>query len=320
MGRERKEIRGLTPIIAAINGANAISEHKRMGGIYIFCSFDIVNSTEYKVENASNWSGTIGEILQNIIAAFANSSLGGYKFWKTLGDEIVYTREVYSKEDIYDTVEDIYAKLELINRRITRGIICDIRSGDKLGVKGTAWIADVSSHSHGANNLHTEYRINDNLGQTEFLGPDIDIGFRIAEYSMKNRLVVSYKLAYILMKYQHAMEYPNKLVLLSFRALQGIWRGRQYPIIIYHGDETTKFLQSIQYPIPAKESLLMEYFDNVERQSFTCTPGGYCCYECEKLELLREEAQSETKLTELIDAIDAADPPIMCDISPVMKF
>jgi 8-oxo-dGTP pyrophosphatase MutT (NUDIX family) len=74
-------------------------------------------------------------------------------------------------------------------------------------------------------------------GQRDFLGPDIDTGFRIAKYALRQRMVVSADLAYLL--YRDRADYGGieaSLKIVSFEQLKGVWGNRHYPIFWYELD------------------------------------------------------------------------------------
>jgi hypothetical protein len=74
----------------------------------------------------------------------------------------------------------------------------------------------------------------------DFLGPDIDIGFRITKYAHSKTVTLSAELAYILsliptdLKFENSVEKYLKIV--GFKKLKGVWSNRVYPIIWYHHD------------------------------------------------------------------------------------
>lgn len=73
----------------------------------------------------------------------------------------------------------------------------------------------------------------------EFIGPDIDLGFRIAKYSNKSGITIDLSIAWILLKESssfHNSQLPDlskNLSIHSFISLKGIWDGKKYPIIRY---------------------------------------------------------------------------------------
>ena len=75
------------------------------------------------------------------------------------------------------------------------------------------------------------------LENKDFLGPDVDIGFRISKFADKRKLVVSANLVKCLMSRS-----PRESIALEdfkvvgIKVLKGVWGERPYPIIWYHED------------------------------------------------------------------------------------
>lgn len=75
--------------------------------------------------------------------------------------------------------------------------------------------------------------------ERDFLGPDIDIGFRISKFALRKRLVVSAHLAWLLFHERAACpEIEDQLRIVSLEILKGVWGGRHYSIIWFEKDWT----------------------------------------------------------------------------------
>jgi hypothetical protein len=71
----------------------------------------------------------------------------------------------------------------------------------------------------------------------DFLGPEIDAGFRISKFALRRRLVVSAELSCLLFRERAAYTGIEKqLKIVSFQILKGVWTGRHYPIVWYERD------------------------------------------------------------------------------------
>jgi len=81
----------------------------------------------------------------------------------------------------------------------------------------------------------------------DFLGPDIDLGFRLAKYSQRKRLIISSDLAFLLYKIDKE-KFSKSLKIVSYEQLKGIWDGRRCPIIWYEKEWGKKaILKSFLY-------------------------------------------------------------------------
>jgi len=67
----------------------------------------------------------------------------------------------------------------------------------------------------------------------------MDIGFRITKYSSRQKITLSAEYAYLLYhlsKPTGSSKIDDKLKIVAFKELRGIWNGRLYPIVWYYPD------------------------------------------------------------------------------------
>ncbi len=99
----------------------------------------------------------------------------------------------------------------------------------------------------------------------DFLGPDIDIGFRGAQYSWSRRLQVSLDLAYLLSSYDNDLLKTFKI--LQYKELKGVWNRKPYPIIWYDpvwGEENWDIIdykKSFDYDDCLKNEMVKDIID-----------------------------------------------------------
>ena len=146
--------------------------------------------------------------------------------------------------EIYDKQADISRKLHLQNQDGTKNVIA---------LKSTVWLAEVRHTDRASvemDALRGDFDPKDvvrnfvlNPGEAEekdFLGPDIDLGFRVAKFAHRRKVIVSATVAHCLYRYWKmiagvdegaAEEGMNHLKIVSFNRLKGVWSGREYPII-----------------------------------------------------------------------------------------
>ena len=75
---------------------------KPFKGVYIFASFDLVNSTKIKYRE-TNWLSLINELVDQ-----TGSEWFGLKFWKFNGDELLYYAEVTAINQLARILHQIY--------------------------------------------------------------------------------------------------------------------------------------------------------------------------------------------------------------------
>lgn len=202
--------------------------------LYVFVSFDLVNSTEYKCNNPE-WA----RVFYNFYLLTAEKFTGCFSrsepiVWKRLGDEILFYIILRDKTEMYKL-------LEYVDETLTR--IQEFLSQYKsIYVKSSVWTAGIATYTEDAenySNVALSPKVYKEYDSLDFIGSDIDTGFRISKYVTKGRIVVSAELAYILNK----MECPDGcediskyLRIVDYEKLKGVWDNKPYPIVWYYSD------------------------------------------------------------------------------------
>lgn len=229
--------------------------------VTLFFSFDIVNSTQYKTIALKDSQQIIKNIFDKLEKMIENN-IPASKYWRTVGDEIIFYLQTSKKDEIKDSVDIIFSILNEIKNQISNGeiklensSIDHYRYPELISIKGTCWLALVGDTTNSLNRKYnTGFMLNDN--RLEFQGHDIDIGFRVSKYTRKRRLALNFELAYILSEYKSC---ENKLHFVGYQILKGVWNSRKYPIIWYHTNELKKLID-IKYK--ETNDNIIENFEN----------------------------------------------------------
>jgi hypothetical protein len=203
-------------------------------GTYLFFSFDLVNSTAFK-NKENNWS----KIFDQFFIKCKEEMFRLFPFavtWKLIGDEILFYLRVNSDDELYDSPKNTFAVLnnciEFVNT------LPNTKS--YLSIKATIWAATASdSNDTERNKIIIERDFDNEI--LDFLGADIDIGFRISKYAISSILVVEAKLACLLTKLKTKMEnehISNYMRIVSYEQLKGVWDNRYYPVVWYRDNWT----------------------------------------------------------------------------------
>ncbi|MCL2193087.1 MAG: hypothetical protein FWB78_06805 [Treponema sp.] len=120
-------------------------------------------------------------------------------FWKYIGDEVVLTADLFCKK--HHASMHVLALAETVkefNRKDRMG--CDVSTqealakfGNKLRVKAFAWVGGFP-----VRNIELRLRGQKSQYVKDFLGPSIDLGFRLAKFASEDKLVISPSLAYLI--------------------------------------------------------------------------------------------------------------------------
>lgn len=212
---------------------------------YLFFSVDIEGSTIFKnsvTGGRSTWGPFFLEFFQSFPANlskceadfeghFALDKGSPFVLWKSLGDELIFAKKLNNGFDSFVAV--CAAKEAIINgseqlrtHRESRG-----NAGEKdhypTHLKGTIWLAGFP-----IKNMKVP---RDGL-QDDYIGPSIDLGFRLTKLSSPWHMAVSTSLAWMVAKIQN--EHSSKLKGINIKwvyrgreALKGILSGKAgYPV------------------------------------------------------------------------------------------
>lgn len=198
----------------------------------LFLSVDMAGSTEFKsrlgAQGADGWL----EIFEAFFTRFPLMVAGqiGFEFldqeatpaidvWKVMGDEVVFVSTPASAEEVTSTLLALLRTLSLYEERHFRDL--------PLRLKATAWLADFDGR-----NIEIEIP---ELSSTargahlDFIGPDIDLGFRISKHAPPGALVVSADVLDMVLGAANRAQADFRIV--GAETLKGVMLGRPYPII-----------------------------------------------------------------------------------------
>ncbi len=152
-----------------------------------------------------------------------------------VGDEILFYMPIVSQKEIISAPEKIFTIMnECINyldtQAETRGV---------LSIKSVVWsgyISDQHTTKETGGRNYLLKTISDGDVKLDFLGPDIDTGFRIGAFSKARKLVVGASLTALINKLDTTKSVSHCLRIVSYELLKGVWSGRRYPVVWYHNE------------------------------------------------------------------------------------
>lgn len=205
-------------------------------GTYLFFSLDIVNSTFFK-NKISTWADVFSKFFKFCRQEVINELFSDAKVWKMVGDEILFYMPVSSQEEIYNAPQKVY---DLMSNSIDLILEYEEEAKGVLSVKATMWIAyaediEASEDHKKYENIIMKERVIDSV-TLDFLGPDIDIGFRVAKFASQKKLAIDAKLACLLTKLETGLSensISESMRIVSYEQLKGVWDNRHYPIVWY---------------------------------------------------------------------------------------
>jgi len=233
--------------------------------LLLFLSVDVIGSTAFKNSFDSStgiqpWLGFFWDFYLNFPSRFnqACETLQGSrlrkkfpppKIWKSLGDELIFYCEL-SHSELASSYVKAFRKAVLNYRN-------EIKENKELplSLKATAWTAGFPV-------INSEIKSENLKNKTDYLGPHIDIGFRLSKYSDNRKFVISAELALLISAYTSEL----KFYFDGRIDLKGINLSSGYPLVwidMYENNDYRKneddFLQKKDVNNEKLESYLREF-------------------------------------------------------------
>ena len=194
-------------------------------------SVDIIESTSYKntkPNEPQHWLSFFLEFYREFDVHFQGTlekhkkELASPKkfkkplLWKSLGDELIYSAQLTHHEQIPLLVKSFQDAAIAYSPFLQE-------KESWLGLKATAWIAGFP-----CGNAEIMLPIKGHH-KADYIGPLIDIGFRLSKYSNARKFVISIELAYLLSRF-HFHFSGLKIYYEGSEPLKGVLNNKPYPI------------------------------------------------------------------------------------------
>lgn len=146
--------------------------------------------------------------------------------WKTNGDELIYSFKIGERKQLHDLVVAFLTTIQCLDEK-------DVQK-ESIRLKGTGWVAGFPIRNRTVQFPGLEFRAGEDKGadyaRRDYLGPDVDAGFRLAKWSHPGLMVVSIELAELLGELPKGLkQVRGKCV--GRQKLKSVWDDKPYPII-----------------------------------------------------------------------------------------
>jgi len=232
-----------------------------MQGVRLFFSIDLVGSTDLKnredpilndKKNFIKWPLIYQRFFSEVAESFMTKSRDlinnncedksgcEVRIWKTNGDEILfYTSNIYPGEKASLLCNCFCDVIENYDK--------EYYQQDGLGVKGTIWsagfpirnkqiIIDPQNQPYfrvfDLNSGNFSSLMLGNSAFTDFLGPEIDLGFRLAAKAVPRRVIISLDVAVIIAHSKLDENNRVRFFHVGWETLKGVYGNVPYPIIL----------------------------------------------------------------------------------------
>lgn len=208
--------------------------------VRLFISFDLSGCTQFKNQD-SEWLSKLNPYFQSFkqrvtVPATHKSAWNelGIQAWKFEGDELLFWMPIQTLDHIKDVVDFTYYTLKNESKTVKE-------LNESLDIKAAVWMALIDGVHNG---LYTD----ETLGWREFMGINIDEGFRVAKtFARSQRLVLSYDVAQALVHSQSGLS--SHIVCIGYEKLKGVWGNRAYPALWYSTDDWKDLQKSLIYDL-----------------------------------------------------------------------
>jgi hypothetical protein len=220
-------------------------------------------------EVGARWADVIAELREADLGGTSGKYVFGDppEFWKGAGDEVLFSKIVRSPLDVLAAIYTLVAVM-----KAHRGHFSSKTHTAALNVKGAAWLAgfplnntEIAIGADGASPagdsgdpLIDNYRLLSKIAndaqlkrqyKIDYIGPSIDLGFRLREFASVRQLVVSIDILWLLWRARQRME-PDELKRCPImerlrigysdrRTLRGILGEDPYPLFWIHTDDSS---------------------------------------------------------------------------------
>jgi len=212
------------------------SEPKQINSIYLVASFDLTNSTDYKINNPEKWMDIFDKIRELLCKKLSSTN---FKLLKQIGDEWVIYADL--KKESKELINKACSLIDIFEELREKSLS---KSNQGLNLKGAAWIVPIveegvafNSKAFGACFQRPKYEMNkiyySNGKIEDIMGPHMDEGFKIAHnFTIKGLISTSFGLAYLLSQLdKQGISCKIKFINNGFGILKSVWVNNPYPKI-----------------------------------------------------------------------------------------
>lgn len=202
----------------------------------LFLSVDMAGSTQFKATSTTRGTGSWLETFRSFFTNFPLMLVGqlGFEFldddetpavdvWKAMGDEVIFVAEPSSPDELTRILLALLQTMRLYEKQYFEKL--------PLRLKGTAWLADFTESNIVLD--IPELSTTDAAPHLDFIGPDLDLGFRLGKFARPACLVLSLDLVEALLDAGNLSRVS--IYHVGREELKGVMFGRPYPILWMHG-------------------------------------------------------------------------------------
>lgn len=265
----------------------------------VFFSVDLHKSTDYKrkildkdSEEIAIWAFTFESFFedfsQRFFSEFEKSTIKKPSIWKCLGDEIIFYVEITDSKDVYTYVTFLKNAIRGYNS-----------ISNKLQCQGTVWGAGFPIRNREIQIPSTDKGFSK---KRDFIGIDMDLGFRLSKYAKPDYLIISLPVAYIL-----SLHCWDSLRFYNKTDIKGI--HTEYPVFWDSPSEDPEIETNWYKICPHREiaKYCETFFEKNDTAFFKPFIENDASHKC--TEILPKMIELKKKVEELYDEANKKQPP-----------
>ena len=210
--------------------------NRQAGEVAMFMSADVVGSTNFKVQaqrERSDWLEAFATLFRELPLVFMGQLAAAFiehdevpesGVWKVMGDEVILLA--------LPTSIEVAEGLTVAFCNTVRQ--CDERISARwpLNLRGTCWAAEVGQRNRRVE-IPEMFGGRDGSSYVDYLGPDVDTGFRLSAHSGHGEVIVSPNLLEPLARREDS---PLRFHHAGEARLKGVLQGEPFPLWIVSAD------------------------------------------------------------------------------------
>ena len=210
-----------------------MTENTSRSSVAMFMSVDLSGSTAFKSQaqgdgESPEWLEAFEAFYREVPLIMMGQIAGAFAMedevphsgvWKVIGDEIIFMAHPSTPREAQLLTVAFYHTVINYDRKTFKRW--------PLRIKGCCWAAQISGRNREIE-IPEMLGTDDNQVYVDFLGPDVDTGFRLSARAGRGQVIVSSNLVQLLA----GMEEPEgiQFYYLGRKVLKGVYNGRPYPL------------------------------------------------------------------------------------------
>lgn len=202
--------------------------------VVMFMSADVSGATDFKARagrDSSKWLEAFATLFRELPLIFIGQMAQAFMeeddlpeagVWKVLGDEVIFVALPEDAKQAALIATAFTATVSDYDQRL-------FERWPPLRLRGTCWAAELGDRNRMIE-IPEMFGGHDGKPYRDFLGPDVDTGFRLSAHAGRGEVIISPNLAESILATEHAASLSFDL--FARKPLKGVIGGQPFPLIM----------------------------------------------------------------------------------------